>query len=220
MVSIEITRQDLVVRIRGWDRVRALRSTLSVPLAHVTGVRTRPREAHFDDVIVESWRGVGTYRSGSFAAGSVFLADGRAFYDVHDPEKAIAIDLTSEPIRRVVVEVGDEAPEVAALRIRNALARRVRDRRPRLLPSNSPTSTSPRLAGRVSAWKVAFSLGAAIVFAPVGALAALFVVLTLAPLLLFVLPMLAESGSARRPCARAWRNGAEAESSSSSAIER
>ena len=195
MVSIEITPRELVVRIRGWDRVRALRSTLSIPWAHVTGVRVRPREGHYDDVIIESWRGVGTYRRGSVAAGRVYTADGSAFYDVHDPEKAIAIDLVSEPIRRVVVEIADEPPERAARRIQRAMEARAELSRDAAVPARISGSTASRPEPRPAAWKIACAVAAAILFAPVGALTAFYLVATVVPLLFFVVPAFAKSSS-------------------------
>jgi hypothetical protein len=121
MVSLELTRDDLIVRLHGWDKLRALRSTLTIPLGHITGVRPRPEEARFDDVIVDSWRGVGTYIPGKLAAGTCLVADGRIFFDVHDPEKTIAIDVANEAFQRIVVELADEAPEQAVERIQRAL---------------------------------------------------------------------------------------------------
>lgn len=44
-----------------------------------------------------------------------------AFYDVHDPEKAIGFDLEHERFRRVVVELDEETPEQAVARITAAL---------------------------------------------------------------------------------------------------
>jgi hypothetical protein len=122
MVSIELTHEDLIVRIRGWDKLRAMRSTLTIPLGHVTGVRAQPEEAHFDDVIIESWRGVGTYVPGKRAAGTCYVDGGRFFFDVQDPQKTIAIDVKGEAIQRIVVELADEAPEQAVQRIQRALA--------------------------------------------------------------------------------------------------
>jgi hypothetical protein len=121
MVSIELTPRFLRVHIHGWDILRALRTTLSVPLRHVLGARARPPEADFDHAIVDSWRGVGTYSPGKLAAGTVMLRDGRSFYDVHDPDRAIAIDLTGERLQHIVVELDGEAPETAVERIDRAL---------------------------------------------------------------------------------------------------
>jgi hypothetical protein len=53
MVSIHVTRLEVMVRLHGWDKLLAMRGTLSVPLSHVRQVRARPEEARFDDVIVD-----------------------------------------------------------------------------------------------------------------------------------------------------------------------
>jgi hypothetical protein len=123
MVSIELTKADLIVRLHGWDKLRALRSSLTIPLGHVTGVRSHPQEANFDDVIVDSWRGVGTYIPGKLAAGTCFVSDGRIFFDVRDPARAIAIDVKDESVQHIVVELTDEDPEHAVQRIELALGR-------------------------------------------------------------------------------------------------
>jgi hypothetical protein len=122
MVSIELTKDDLIVHLHGWDKLRALRSSLTIPLGHVTGVRAKPEEAHFDDVIVDSWRGVGTYIPGKLAAGTCFVSDGRVFFDVRDPDRAIAIDVRDEAVQHIVVELTSEDPDQATQRIKRALA--------------------------------------------------------------------------------------------------
>jgi hypothetical protein len=121
MVSITMTSEHLIIRILGWDKVRALCSSLTIPRAHVTGVRARPPEAHFDDVIIESWRGVGTYIPGKIAAGTCRSAQGQIFFDVRDPAKSIAVDLEGERVRHIVVELAEEAPEHAVERIEREL---------------------------------------------------------------------------------------------------
>jgi len=122
MASIEITRDELVVRIHGWDKVLAMRSTLRIPLSRVRAARVRPKEANFDDVIVETWRGVGTYVPHKIAAGLIYLADGPSFYDVRNPARAIAVDLDRENMRHVVVQIDNETPEEAVRRITAAIA--------------------------------------------------------------------------------------------------
>ena len=58
MASIEVTPHDLIVRVHGVDRVLAMRSSVSVPLAHVIGVREHAAEANFDDAVSDSGRGI------------------------------------------------------------------------------------------------------------------------------------------------------------------
>lgn len=122
MVTIDLTDQEVVVHVRGWHKLHAMRSTLRVPLTHVTGVRANPVEANFDDAITESWRGLGTYTPHKLAAGVVYLADGPSFFDVQNGERTIAIDLAHERYSHLVVELENELPEHAALRIQHAVS--------------------------------------------------------------------------------------------------
>jgi hypothetical protein len=124
MASIEITPSELIVHLHGWDKLLAMRGSVRIPLSHVRGARARPPEAYFDDVIVDSWRGVGTYVPHKVAAGMVYLADGPSFYTVHDPKRAIAIDVEGENVRHVVAQIDDEAPEEVATRIQHAIEKR------------------------------------------------------------------------------------------------
>ena len=220
MASIEITPHELVVRLHGLDRLLAARGHLTVPLAHVTGVRARGREAHFDEVIAETSRGVGTYLRGHVAAGSMMLADGRSFFDVHDPEKAVVIDLESEPYRHIAVQVDDEPPESAALRIERELARRraasleiLRARggeagRTALAEqqaslASAPARAMPRRSGSppVAAWKWVLSIGAVIALTPIGAAALVFVAPAIVLGLPLWLPMLVSPRPAEAVCA-------------------
>jgi len=121
MASIEITRGELIVHIHGWNKVLAMRGTLRMPMSRVRAARVHPKEANFDDVIVESWRGVGTYVPHKVAAGLVYLADGASFYDVRDPQLAIAVDVEHENVRHLVLQIDDEAPEEAVRRIEKAM---------------------------------------------------------------------------------------------------
>jgi hypothetical protein len=122
MVSIEITRNELIVRMHGWAKVLAMRGVLRIPLSHVRAVRARPKEAYFDNVIIEGWRGVGTYVPHKVAAGLVHTKHGPHFYDVRDPERTIALDVDGERVRCVVVQLGNELPEDAVRRIRRAIS--------------------------------------------------------------------------------------------------
>lgn len=123
MASVKLTRTEVIVRIHGWNVVRAMRRTFRVPLGHVRDVRVRPEDGWFDDVIVEGWRGVGTYAPGKRAAGLVYLREGAAFYEVRDPTRTIALDLDHERVCRLVLQVDYEAPERAASRIVRAVER-------------------------------------------------------------------------------------------------
>jgi hypothetical protein len=67
MASIEIKDRDLVIHIHGWDKLAALRSTLTFPLSEVRGASARPGDARYDEM--EGIRLAGGYWPGAFAAG-------------------------------------------------------------------------------------------------------------------------------------------------------
>ncbi len=121
MVRIQTKDRELIVRLLGPNKLLAFRSSVTIPFAHVVDLRPRPPEARFDEHAVETYRGVGTYVPGKLAAGTLFTEDGLAFYAVRDPSKAIAIDVTGEPFKRLVVEVDDETPEACVRRLVRAL---------------------------------------------------------------------------------------------------
>jgi hypothetical protein len=169
-----------------------MRSSVSVPLGHVDGVREHAAEADFDDAVRESSRGIGTFVRGRIAAGTLRLPDGRAFYDVHDPGKAIVIDLRSEHFEHLVVEIDDEPPEAAAHRIRDAIARRdawsevlAQAPRPPERGAEIPIFEEPY---PTPTWKSALAITAGIIFAPIAALAFLFLSPALIPLVVLALP--------------------------------
>jgi hypothetical protein len=194
MASIELTPRELIVHVHGVDRVLAMRSSVSVPLLHVDGVREHAAEADFDDAVRESSRGIGTFVRGRVAAGTLRLPDGRAFYDVHDPKKAIVVDLRSEHFEHLVVEIDDEPPEAAARRIREAIARRdawseVLGQAPKPREgATTPVLHEPYGTPAWPAWKSALAIGTGVIFAPIAALAFLFLSPALIPLFVLALP--------------------------------
>jgi hypothetical protein len=119
MAEVEITPTTLVVHIRGADQFFALKSQLEVPLQHIAGVDVRPPEAR------QIWHGLrlgGTNLPGVITAGR-FLQHGEwAFWDVHDPDKAIAIRLRDEHYGKLVVGVDD--PDDTAQAISAAISAR------------------------------------------------------------------------------------------------
>jgi hypothetical protein len=178
MATLEINDRELVVHIHGWDKLLALRSTLTLPLSSIKAATPRPGDAEYDHL--QGVRVAGGYWPGSFAAGYFFWVMGGiagekqgaleklesakkdlsigadpeghyaaavarideataevkkglalakvpearrylAFYDVHDPAKTIGLDVEHGHLRRVVVELDDEAPEEAAARVLAAI---------------------------------------------------------------------------------------------------
>ncbi|MGA8016640.1 MAG: hypothetical protein WCB85_12055 [Candidatus Dormiibacterota bacterium] len=111
MARIELTPTSLVVHVEGADKFLALKSRVEVPLEHIAGVDASVPEAH------QIWHGmrVGSNLPGVVTAGR-FLQHGEwAFWDVHDPDRAIAVRLHDEHYAKLVIGVDDPAGTAAAI---------------------------------------------------------------------------------------------------------
>lgn len=118
MAEVEITPDRLVVHVTGLDKILALKSTLDVALEDVVGVDLRPDEVH------SWWHGLrlpGTHLPGVVTAGTFYRSGEWVFWDVHDPDKTIAIHLQHEHYSRLVIQVDN--PEITADAIRRAIRR-------------------------------------------------------------------------------------------------
>jgi len=118
MAEVEITPTSLIVHIRGADRFFAFKSQLEVPLEHIAEVEASAPEAH------QVWHGlrvVGTNLPGLITAGRFVNHGEWAFWDVHDPDKAIAIRLHDEHYAKLVIGVDD--PEATAKAVTAAIER-------------------------------------------------------------------------------------------------
>jgi hypothetical protein len=71
MATIRVTPEELVIEMHGIDKFWALRSSMSIPLAHVSHVEARPKDAH-----VANMKGavrVGSYVPGYVLAGYYYM---------------------------------------------------------------------------------------------------------------------------------------------------
>ena len=116
MTNVEIQDDRLVARIQGLDQVLALRSELSIPLTHVRGAAVSPPEVR------QRWRNplrlkvLATDLPYVVMAGSFIFLDGEhAFWDVHDPDRTIVVELDHERFAKLVLEVEDPQAAVAAI---------------------------------------------------------------------------------------------------------
>jgi len=119
MVQISIHGDRVRFEVQGWDKLWALKSQLEIPLAHIRSVRADPEPAR------GWWHGFrlpGTEIPGVIAAGTFYQHGEAVFYDVHDPEDTIVLELDHERYKRLVIQVGDPATAVATLN--DALASR------------------------------------------------------------------------------------------------
>ena len=115
-MDLSVAEGKLTLHVRGADKLWAFKSSLEIPLVHIAGVRADPQAAR-------GWyhgiRLPGTNVPGVITAGTFYQDGKRVFWDVHDPEKTIVIDLPDERFNQLVVEVAD--PDAAIKLIQNAL---------------------------------------------------------------------------------------------------
>ena len=116
MVRIRVEAKRIHFDVEGIDKMWALRSQLEIPLVHIRSVRIDPEAAR------GWWHGVKLWGSnipGVLTAGT-FYQNGRVvFYDVHDPERTIVIELDHEHYDRLIVEV--ENPEKERTKVEKAI---------------------------------------------------------------------------------------------------
>ncbi|MFF9512476.1 hypothetical protein ACF1BU_38480 [Streptomyces sp. NPDC014724] len=109
MAHISIDDDNLIVEIEGLDKLWALKSRLTIPLAHVRGATADPG-------IVKEPKGLrspGTHVPGVVTAGTFHVDGERVFWDVRDPAKAVVIQLADERYARLVIQVSDPRATVA-----------------------------------------------------------------------------------------------------------
>src|SRR5688572_21794200 len=116
MVDLTIKGDKLRLQVKGLDRLWAMRSRLDIPLTSVRAVRIDPTIAR------GLWKGVsapGTHIPGLIIAGTFYQDDKRIFWDVHDAEKTVVIDLVGQRFDQLIVEVDD--PESVVKMIESAI---------------------------------------------------------------------------------------------------
>lgn len=112
MVEITISGGQVRLEVKGLDKLWAFKGSLEIPVAHIRG-------AHADTSIARGWyKGIkapGTSLPGVIRAGTFYQDKKRVFWDVHDPEKTIVIDLHDERYDQLIVEVADPAATLSQL---------------------------------------------------------------------------------------------------------
>ena len=110
MVELSISGGNLLLHVQGADRLWALKSSLEIPLQHVAGIRADPSIAH------GWWHGfklAGTTLPGVITAGTFYQHGQRVFWDVHNPDNTVVIDLRDERYSQLIIEVADPGTAVA-----------------------------------------------------------------------------------------------------------
>ena len=116
MVDLSISSGTLELHVLGVDKLWALKRSLEIPFHHVAGVRADPTIAG------GWWHGIhmpGTSIPGVITAGTFYQDGKRVFWDVHDPENTIVIELRDDRFDELIIEVAD--PKAAVELVEGAL---------------------------------------------------------------------------------------------------
>jgi hypothetical protein len=119
MVDLSIYDGKLCLHVRGADELWAFKSSLEIPLQHISGIWADPEIAR------SWWHGIrlpGTHIPGVITAGTFYQDGKRVFWDVHNPEHTIVIDLHDERYSQLIVEVA--SPQTAVSLIKTSIGRK------------------------------------------------------------------------------------------------
>ena len=120
MVDLSISGGNLVLHVVGADKLWAFKSSLEILLAHIEKIRVDPAVAH------GWWHGVrmpGTNIPGVLTAGTFYQHGKRVFWDVHNPDNTVVIELKDERYNELIVEVAD--PQAAVEFVKSVLPREI-----------------------------------------------------------------------------------------------
>jgi hypothetical protein len=113
--TVTIEDDNLVFELHGVDEFLSIKRSISVPLQHVVSVSTgRVPWQPFKQLRV-----AGTSLPGVIKDGRFLSSDGMMFFEMHDPDKCITVNLDHERYKKIVFEV--ENKEATANQINDAL---------------------------------------------------------------------------------------------------
>ena len=116
--TIKIANGKLEFELHGVDEFLSIKRSITVPLSHVVSVSTE----HVPWQPFKQMRIVGASLPGVVKDGRFLSTEGVMFFEMHDPDKCITVNLDHETYKKIVFEVEDK--EKAAQHINEALKSR------------------------------------------------------------------------------------------------
>jgi hypothetical protein len=113
--TVTIEDGNLVFELHGVDEFLSIKRSISVPLQHVVSVSTErvPWQPF------KQMRVAGTSLPGVIKDGRFLSSNGMMFFEMHDPDKCVTVNLDHERYKKIVFEVEDK--EATAKQINDAL---------------------------------------------------------------------------------------------------
>lgn len=113
--TVKIENSDLVFELHGIDIILSIKRQIRVPLKHVTSVSTE----HVTRDPKLQMRLVGARIPTIIKDGIFLTSEGMMFFEMHDPDKCITVNLNHEHYKKIVFEVDDK--ETVAKEINDAI---------------------------------------------------------------------------------------------------
>jgi hypothetical protein len=116
MVNVKLQGNIVVFEVVGFDKLWAFKSSIEIPIAHITDVYADPSPAMgwFNGIKL-----LGTSLPNIFRAGTFYQEGEFVFWDVRNPDKTIVIELMHEHFGKLVIEVAE--PDAVVHGIRKAI---------------------------------------------------------------------------------------------------
>src|SRR3954454_8102539 len=112
MVDININGDTAIFEVKSWDKLWAFKSRLEIPVAHI-------RTAYQDQNCVINWfdsfKIVGTSLPYIFRAGTFYQHGDLVFWDVHNVQNTIVVELDHEHFAKLIIEVADPVSTISLL---------------------------------------------------------------------------------------------------------
>jgi hypothetical protein len=118
MINIKINGDTAIFEVEGWDKLWSFKSSLEIPVTHITNVYADPNYAMN---WLDGFKLIGTSIPTIFRAGTFYQDGELVFWDVHHAEDTIVVELKHEQLAKLVIEVSDPMDAVAVLK--NAISK-------------------------------------------------------------------------------------------------
>jgi hypothetical protein len=116
--TVKVETGNIEFELHGVDEFLSIKRSITVPLVHVVSVSTeRVPWQPFKQMKIAGTRIPGVVKDGRFLS-----TEGVMFFEMHDPDKCITVNLDHEHYKKIVFEVEDK--EEAARHINEALKSR------------------------------------------------------------------------------------------------
>lgn len=112
MISVSRIDDKVIFEVEGWDKLWAFRGRLEIPLEHIHDAYTHHPST---DEILGGLRLLGTGMPGVIKAGTFYQQGKWVFWDVHNRDNVVIIDLVHDHYDKLVIEVADPAGVVGLI---------------------------------------------------------------------------------------------------------